>query len=259
MIEREMEDLLWEHPEKFLNEPLEQFERQASSSIGRSDLIFLDRIGRLMIIEIKHGTLTRNAIPQLIDYYGMLKSRYPEKSIELVVIANYIPKERRIACEQKDIDTLEIHEKKFRDVAAEVGYVFQSESKHIENQQQVNDGTLLEVASKNNPTDFRETLSPISHKIEKGWYYWEDQHKRGYFLAFVNGKGSCSIRRFEANSGIFRGKEYKSGDYQERYSNYLKTAILLRISRQPSLERDCKERLPSFVLEELKSQVKQDI
>ena len=46
MTEREMEDLLWEHPEKFLNEPLKQFQRQPASSVGRADLIFLDRIGR---------------------------------------------------------------------------------------------------------------------------------------------------------------------------------------------------------------------
>lgn len=64
----EKEDLLWNHPEKFLNEPLTQFRRQPSSAVGRADLIFEDRIGRLLIIELKKGTLERGAIPQLVDY-----------------------------------------------------------------------------------------------------------------------------------------------------------------------------------------------
>ena len=67
MTEREMEDLLWEHPEKFLNEPLEQFQRQPSSAVGRADLIFLDCIGRLIVIELKRGTLELGAVSQLID------------------------------------------------------------------------------------------------------------------------------------------------------------------------------------------------
>ena len=36
--------------------------------------------------------------------------------------------ERRIACERHDIIAVEIPEKKFRDVAAEVGYTFKSET-----------------------------------------------------------------------------------------------------------------------------------
>jgi hypothetical protein len=46
MIEKEMQDLLWQYPEKFLNETLKQFQRQPSSPVGRADLIFEDRIGR---------------------------------------------------------------------------------------------------------------------------------------------------------------------------------------------------------------------
>lgn len=127
MTEREMEDLLWEHPEKFLNEPLKQFQRQPASGVGRADLIFLDRIGRILVIELKRGTLERGAVPQIVDYFGMLKSRFPDKSVELMIVANRIPQERRLACEQFHIDTVEIPPKKFRDVAEEVGYVFRSE------------------------------------------------------------------------------------------------------------------------------------
>jgi hypothetical protein len=129
MTEHEMEDLLWEHSEKFLNEPLTQHRRQLRSSVGRSDLIFTDRIGRFLIIEIKLGKLKREAIGQLHDYYGTVKSEFPNRSVELMVIANHIPDERKIACETYNIEPREISERKFREIAAEVGYSFQSETR----------------------------------------------------------------------------------------------------------------------------------
>ena len=127
MTESEMEDLLWEHSEKLLGEELTKFKRQQSSAVGRSDLIFKDSIGRFLVIEIKRGTLKRGAIPQLLDYYGMMKGRFPSEVVELMVIANEIPKERRLACELYNIEPREISVKRFRDVANEVNYIFKSE------------------------------------------------------------------------------------------------------------------------------------
>jgi ABC-type transporter Mla MlaB component len=75
MVEREMQELLWLYPERFLNEPLKQFAWEESSDIGRADLVFEDRHGRLLIIEVKRGKLPRGAIDQLLDYFGMMKQR----------------------------------------------------------------------------------------------------------------------------------------------------------------------------------------
>lgn len=127
MTESEMEYLLWEHPEKLIGEQLTKFKRQQTSAVGRSDLIFKDSIGRFLVVEIKRGTLRRGAIPQLLDYYGMMKRRFPNEVVELMVIANEIPKERRLACEQYNIEPREISVKRFRDVANEVNYIFRSE------------------------------------------------------------------------------------------------------------------------------------
>lgn len=128
MIEKEMQELLWRHPERFLNEPLKQFAWETSSDIGRADLVFEDRHGRLLIIEVKRGKLPRGAIDQLLDYFGMMKLKFPQKAVELMVVANVIPPERQITCESRDIECRSIAEKTFRDVAAEVGYTFASES-----------------------------------------------------------------------------------------------------------------------------------
>lgn len=127
MIEREMQELLWLYPERFLNEPLKQVAWEPPSAVGRADLVFEDRHGRLLVIEVKHGKLPRGAIDQLLDYFGMMKQRFPDKPVELMVVANVIPAERRLTCESRDIECREISERVFRDVAAEFGYRFASE------------------------------------------------------------------------------------------------------------------------------------
>jgi hypothetical protein len=128
MVEREMQELLWQHPERFLNEPLKQVAWEASSDVGRADLVFEDRHGRLLIIEVKRGKLPRGAIDQLLDYFGMMKQKFPNRPVELMVVANSIPSERRLTCESRDIECREISEKTFRDVALEVAYTFTSET-----------------------------------------------------------------------------------------------------------------------------------
>ena len=62
MVEKEMQELLWRYPERFLNEPLQQFAWEASSAVGRADLVFEDRHGRLLIIEVKRGKAKRGIV-----------------------------------------------------------------------------------------------------------------------------------------------------------------------------------------------------
>jgi hypothetical protein len=256
VIEREMEDLLWEHAEKLLNEPLRQFQRQSASAVGRADLIFEDRIGRLLVIELKRDTLERGAIMQLVDYYGMLKSRFPDRAIELMVVAPRIPPERRVACEQYDIEAREIPQKRFRDVAGEVGYVFESESRSTLTHAPLQEPTSPAGRMKRPPECPSD--SPVApNKVEKGWYYLGAESGSGYFAAFVNARGSCSMRLFDARDGAFRKKTYKAGDFQESFSHELTGALRLHVGRQPNLERDCRASLRATVLAELRAEIQQ--
>ena len=63
------------------------------------------------------------------------------------------------------------------------------------------------------------------------------------------------MRLFKAEGGDFLRREYKSGDYQGNFSEYLDSAVELYITQQPNLERDCKVGLPSSVLSELRQQI----
>ena len=249
MTEREMEDLLWEYPEKVLLEPLKQFRRQAVSSVGRSDVVFSDRLDRLLVVEIKRGKLPRGAIEQLHDYFGTLKREFPERPVELMVVANSIPEERRLACERLNIEPREISEKRFRDVAAEVGYTFtsevtqstapQGEARPVRNQTGGDSAGSIHFAT------------AAHHKRESAWYAWHDASGKAYFLAMVNAKGNCSMRMFGQESGAFLNKIYRDGDFQEAFADYLREAKLLALSRQPNLEKHCRPALPNWALAEL--------
>jgi hypothetical protein len=127
VTEREMEDLLWNYSERLLGEPLSQFRRQPAFDVGRPDLIFETRAGQLLIVEIKKGTVEREVIGQVLDYFGALKQEFPQRSIEVMVIANFVPPERRKALEHLNVGWREIPLKQFRTVARAAGYRIESE------------------------------------------------------------------------------------------------------------------------------------
>jgi len=97
--------------------------------VGRADLVFEDPNSNLIIVEVKHGRLPRGAISQLRDYYGIVKNEFPDKAIELMAVANDIPRERKLACDRDNIEHREISEVAFRKVATAKGYSFLSEKK----------------------------------------------------------------------------------------------------------------------------------
>jgi hypothetical protein len=90
----------------------------------------------------------------------------------------------------------------------------------------------------------------------KAWYYLVDADGRRYFMAYVNAKGSCSMRTFDAETGAFLTKKYRPGNYQTEFVDFTRNAAELTVYSQPNLERDCKERLPDAILAYLKKQVK---
>ena len=92
MLEKDIENLIAAHPKEFF--PREEFKlvaQQHTIKKRRLDILFEDKYGRFIIIEVKRGHLSREASGQIIEYYGLLKEEFPEKNIELVLCANTIP------------------------------------------------------------------------------------------------------------------------------------------------------------------------
>lgn len=195
------------------------------------------------MVELKKGKLERGAIDQLLDYFGMVKRQFPDTPVELMVVANSIPEERQLACEKHDINCLVITEKKYRDVAAEVGYHIASEKmSHPEGASIDSTSTAVRIARH----------APF--KIEKAWCIWKDGEGRSYYLAFVNAKGNCSVRTFDFD-GFFLSREYGSGDYQDAFADRYSASSHLILTHQPNLEQSCRTKLPDWVLDEFRQQL----
>jgi hypothetical protein len=98
------------------------------------------------------------------------------------------------------------------------------------------------------------TTAPLLGR-NKAWFYGKDKNRRSLILAFVNAKGSCSVRPFDGETGIALGKRYGSGPYQEYFADLIEGATELIVDSQPNLERDCKQRLPERLFAYLRKQI----
>lgn len=90
----------------------------------------------------------------------------------------------------------------------------------------------------------------------KSWFFVKGADGKRYFVAFINAKGSCSMRTFEAKTGRFIGKKYRAGNYQQQFADVIQKGVELTLDSQPNLERDCKVKLPESVLSQLNQQAK---
>ena len=140
LSERDMETLIAADPEKYIGESgLRLVKRQLRIENYRFDLLFEDRHGGKLIVEIQKGTLDRNHTYKILDYYDAYKGKRPDEFIELMVIANKIPYERRTRLSAHGIEYREIP-------MAEFG----------------NDSQIRVVLGDGEKKDMRETRKPTS-------------------------------------------------------------------------------------------------
>ena len=110
--------------------------------------------------------------------------------------------------------------------------------------------------SPSHPVHIDITTQPLLGR-NKAWFYGKDKNSRKLILAFVNAKGSCSVRPFDGETSIALGKRYGSGPYQEHFADLIERATELTVDSQPNLERDCKQRLPERLFTHLRKQIEQ--
>jgi hypothetical protein len=131
MLEKEIENIIADYPDEFFpNEDFHLISRQFQIESRRFDLLFEDKHKRKIIIEVKSGTLTREASGQIAEYYGLMKMKNQAENIELILVANIIPNERRTFLESIGISCKEISEKQLLNIAMKKG--IKIESKEIQ-------------------------------------------------------------------------------------------------------------------------------
>lgn len=111
-----MEDLICSDPEKHLNESgLKLISRQYRLGSYIFDILLEDRHGAKLIVELQKGTLDRVHTYKIIDYYDEFKTKHPGKFVELMIVANVVPRERRERLSSYGITWKEIPIKYFID------------------------------------------------------------------------------------------------------------------------------------------------
>jgi hypothetical protein len=113
LTEKLMEDAIARDPERYLERGLSLLERQYRVGDYIFDLMFQDRHGARLIVELQRGTLDRNHTYKILDYYDEYKRRNPGEFVELMIIANRIPSERRERLYSHGIEFKEIPESRF--------------------------------------------------------------------------------------------------------------------------------------------------
>ena len=113
LTEKLMENAIAQNPEKYLEEGLILIKRQYRIGSYIFDLLFQDRHGAKLIVELQKGTLDRNHTYKIFDYYDEYKTQNPEQFVELMIIANRIPRERRERLSSQGISFKEIPESDF--------------------------------------------------------------------------------------------------------------------------------------------------
>lgn len=81
--EQRLEELLVASPELLLD-GLSLIGRQLPIEGGILDLLGIDPDGRLVLLELKRGTLTRDAVAQILDYASDLTSRDPDQLARII-------------------------------------------------------------------------------------------------------------------------------------------------------------------------------
>ncbi len=112
--EKEMENAIVLDPTKYIGEDgLRLIARQYSIGSYRFDLLFEDRHGGKLIVELQCGILDRIHMFKILDYCDEFRDHHPSEFVEPMVIANIIPPERKRRMSHDGIPFREIPETEF--------------------------------------------------------------------------------------------------------------------------------------------------
>jgi hypothetical protein len=106
MNEREFEDILEKYPE-LIEDGLSFQVRQLRIKGKLLDLLYVDRHGQKLIVELKKGTVLREHVGQLMDYEGELLSP-DDPTIRVMMVGNRVPENLRRSLEHHGFEWKEL-------------------------------------------------------------------------------------------------------------------------------------------------------
>ncbi len=148
MLEKHFEDILQRYPE-MIEEGLILSGRQVNVCGKYVDLLFEDRFGHKLIIELKRGVIKREHIAQLLDYEGHFVSQ-SNPDVRVMLIGNRVPTNLRNSLDHHGFEWKEI-----------------SVSRLIEYLEDKNDAFLLEPFRREQPIVSVSKVAIVPNGIEK--------------------------------------------------------------------------------------------
>ncbi|MFA7059569.1 MAG: DUF4268 domain-containing protein [Pedobacter sp.] len=108
MLEKQFEDILCRYPALIEND-LKFINRQINVGGKFADLLFEDRFGQKLVIELKKGVIKREHIAQLLDYEGHFLA--PDNpNVRVMLIGNRVPPNLRKSLDHHGFEWMEIAE-----------------------------------------------------------------------------------------------------------------------------------------------------
>jgi len=261
MLEKDIENLIAQHPEEFF--PKEGFvliQQQYPAEGRRLDILFRDKSNRKIIIEVKRGILSREASGQIAEYYRLLKSENKTDFYELILCANVIPKERKLFLEHIGIECKEIGIGHLSEVANKYHYSFLDQDNHIEvkkdillndhNREIINKEEISVWIFQANPQRY-DILNALSDKeIDNNKHWLVNQYKskikQGHLgLIWMSGKdaGIYAIARIDSDPKIMmqyepEKKYWFDSDECDKKAMRVELSIIKRLINKPILKKD---------------------
>jgi hypothetical protein len=108
MLERDLQDYLYAHPEiLFPGQAVQERHREYVVQGRRIDLLF-KVAGVRHIVELKRHTIGREDLGQVMEYYGLMRETLRAENLRMILVAPSIPSFRRTYLEELGIRCLEL-------------------------------------------------------------------------------------------------------------------------------------------------------
>lgn len=265
MLEKDIENLLVNYPEEFF--PGENFQlvgQQVNVEGKRIDVLFKDKVGRQVIVEVKRGILSREASGQVAEYYGLLKSKNVADFYEMILCANVIPKERKVFLEHIGIECKEVGISFITELASKYDYTFLDDKSSFANEHKkyidipahestnFDDEDISVWIFQGNPNRY-DVLNSLSDKDIGNRIHWlVNQHKKkikkGHIgLIWMSGQeaGIYAVTRIENDPEIMTEYEaerkYWIDSDEKIEATRVEMTVLRRLTNKPIFKKQLLE------------------
>ncbi len=115
---------------------------------------------------------------------------------------------------------------------------------------------ILYFVAEHQPAEEPEpaTNGRVRRVPQKAWYYLPDFQGSRAFAAFINGKGNCSMRAYDAESGrMLQPVESQPGEFKAAFSQWIREGTRVRAALHLQHLEEWGEQLPDAELSDLRA------